>query len=72
MPFTDAKTNAKPLKNHPGFTLGSFTPTVGLTARPRTIWVLFFNGVVATRGSKADITALLNHPATKARWAAVT
>lgn len=37
------------------YALGSYTPTVGLSARPRTIYVLFLNGVEVDRGSKADI-----------------
>lgn len=53
--ITEAIATAKPLKGT-RYALGSYTPTVGLSPRPRTIYVLLLNGVEVDRGSKADLT----------------
>jgi hypothetical protein len=37
------------------YALTSYTPTVGLSARPRTIYVLTLDGVEVDRGSKTDL-----------------
>jgi hypothetical protein len=50
----DAVPTAKPIKGT-RYSLGEFTPTVGLSARPRKIYILVLNGQIVDRGSKADL-----------------
>jgi hypothetical protein len=57
----DAIESAKPIRGT-RYALGSFTPTVGLSARPRTIYVLVLDGVEVDRGSKADLTQCAKAP----------
>jgi hypothetical protein len=45
------------------YALGSFLPTVGLSARPRPIYVLTLDGVEVDRGSKADLMQCAKSPA---------
>lgn len=50
----DAIPTAKPIKGT-RYSLGAFVPTVGLSSRPRTIYILVLNDVIVDRGSKAGL-----------------
>ena len=52
--LSEAIQTAKPIRGT-RYALGSFLPTVGLSARPRPIYVLTLDGVEVDRGSKADL-----------------
>jgi hypothetical protein len=52
--LAEAIKTAKPIRGT-RYALGSFLPTVGLTARPRPIYILTLDGVEVDRGSKADL-----------------
>jgi hypothetical protein len=45
------------------YAIGSFLPTVGLSARPRPIYVLTLDGVEVDRGSKTDLMQCAKSPA---------
>lgn len=57
----EAAATARPI---PGtrYALGSFLPTVGLSARPRPIYILTLEGVEVDRGSKADLMGNAKSP----------
>jgi hypothetical protein len=55
--LTEAVQTAKPIRGT-RYAIGSFLPTVGLSPRPRPIYVLVLDGVEVDRGSKGDL--LLN------------
>lgn len=52
--FAEAVKTAQPIRGT-RYALGSYLPTVGLTARPRPIYVLTLDGVEVDRGSKSDL-----------------
>lgn len=54
MSIREAIATAKPIKGT-RYALGSYTPTVGLSARPRAIYVLVLDGVDVDRGSKTTL-----------------
>lgn len=54
------------LRGHEGFTYVQYAPSVGLTARPKVITVLFCEGVEVDRGSLASLRAMLKHQPTEA------
>jgi hypothetical protein len=60
--LTEAIETAKPIRGT-RYALGSFVPTVGLTARPRPIYVLTLDGVEVDRGSKSDLMQAAKSPA---------
>lgn len=45
---------ATPIKGTP-YWLNSYSPKVGLSAKPKLIWVLILNGRIIDQGSKADL-----------------
>lgn len=52
--LAEAVASAKPVRGT-RYALGSFVPSVGLSARPRPIYVLTLDGVEVDRGSKSDL-----------------
>lgn len=50
----EAVESARPIRGT-RYAIGSFLPMVGLSARPRPIYVLTLDGVEVDRGSKADL-----------------
>lgn len=45
------------------YALGSYIPAVGLSARPRPVYVLTLEGVVVDLGSKSDLMLCAKSPA---------
>lgn len=60
--LTEAVATAEPVRGT-RYALGSFVPTVGLSARPRPIYVLTLDGVEVDRGSKSDLLLCAKSPA---------
>lgn len=58
----EAVESARPIRGT-RYALGSFLPTVGLSARRRPIYVLTLEGVEVDRGSKADLMLNAKSPA---------
>lgn len=59
--LTEAVATAKPIRGT-RYAIGSFLPTVGLSPRPRPIYVLTLDGVEVDRGSKADLMLCAKSP----------
>jgi hypothetical protein len=59
--LSEAIRTARPIKGT-RYALGSFLPTVGLSARQRAVYVLTLEGVEVDRGSKADLTQAAKAP----------
>lgn len=55
----------RPIRDYPGFGTTDYTPTVGLSARPRKITLLWHSGVVVTSGTRSDLIAVLGHAPTR-------
>jgi hypothetical protein len=59
--LSEAIRTARPIKGT-RYALGSFLPTVGLSARQRAVYVLTLEGVEVDRGSKADLVQCAKSP----------